>query len=201
MTNLVLDLALLGFPTGDLRIDRALFAGPNPKLLEEILYFLLHLLNPVSAEEHFRECWPAINPQRSKHFRAQSLKLLEDLKRSGVIPRECVPRKSQLEEAVGERLQECLAKLAELMVVKVSEGLMEVDYPEISPSLYACEAFLSDSCFMEMTRLQTRLKAITHSTQTKPPRIQKRDFSIPCIPICSADFVNQISGARGQLDG
>lgn len=99
--TLVLDLALLGFNTEGISFDCTLFSKPNGKLMEEVLYFLLSLLDPTMAEAHFRDCWPPSVPLRAKHFRTEALRMLEESKKAGTIPRDCVPRKSYLEEGVG----------------------------------------------------------------------------------------------------
>ncbi|PJF17638.1 hypothetical protein PSACC_02536 [Paramicrosporidium saccamoebae] len=186
---LVLDLALLGFPTKNFRVDQSLFTRPNPKLMEEILYFLLTLFKPASAER-FCEFWPTTTPQRSKHFRAESLKFMEKWKQAGEVPRECVPRKSYLDEAVGERLEECLKNFAEFLVARKASEMKEFN-PQLSPAVYACEAFLEDSHHAELVRLNARLSILVHSNCRKASgSTGRRKFEIPTLPHIKADFIN-----------
>lgn len=154
MTNLALDLTLLGFP--GLKPDAELFRRPNSKLLEEILYFLFQSYDPAEAQERLRHCWPATNAILSKRFRADVLKWSEELKKSGKLPRECALRKSWLDESVGERLEESLARLAHCLLEREAaliEGETKDDL-QLNGHVYALECFIPGSPWNALMALQ-----------------------------------------------
>lgn len=148
---LAFDLELLGFKFANpVRMDARLFAKPNSKLLEDILYFLFTTLSPNEAALRFRDSWPVASPQISKRFRVDVLKWFEDIGKTGVIPRECLLRKSSLDESAGERLEISLSKFAEFLIQREAQNLAsdsnEKDGFVINGHVYACGAALSDSC-------------------------------------------------------
>lgn len=168
MSHLALDLALLGFPISP---DTILFHKPNSKLLEEILYFLFRLYDPAEMDRRLGECWPITTALLAKQFRAGILRWSEDLKKSGALPRECVLRKSWLEESVGERLEEALAHLAVFLLRREAgrrdnsggdghEGAIIEGKPglSLSPQWYAMEAFLPDSHWRRIEQFYRELE-------------------------------------------
>lgn len=167
---LAFDLILLGFPNETIRPGTIVFTKPNAKLLEEILYFLLNLLDPLKSTERLQDCWPVSNAILAKRFRVEVLKWWEELRKTGSIPRECALRKSYLDENFGERLEECLGRLAEFLVEREGEKLNSTSSsssklcipPETltSPNTFACEAFLLDSNWNKLRDLERRLKVL-----------------------------------------
>lgn len=178
MPHLALDLALLGFPISP---DTILFHKPNSKLLEEILYFLFRLYDPAEMDRRLGECWPITTALLAKQFRAGLLRWSEDLKRSGALPRECVLRKSWLEESVGERLEEALAHLAVFLVRRAAgedannSGEDERTTVSLNSQWYAMEAFLPDSHWRRLEQLYRELEQLHREAVTTPSRGEEEE--------------------------
>ncbi len=105
-------LALLGFPT-QLAPNEQLFVRSNGRLLEDVLHFMFTSWLPEESGRAFADCWPVVTSLGGKRFRAQVMRLSEELARDGRLPRPCVPRKSCLDESAGGRLVEYLEQLAD----------------------------------------------------------------------------------------
>lgn len=96
-----------------------------------------------------------------KRFRVELLKLLEELRRDGRLPREALPRKSMLEENMGERLEDCLEALARFAILHLAQG--ESDAPkqkQLGPMGYALESYLSDSAFNRLNALSAKIQQL-----------------------------------------
>ncbi|XP_077994466.1 HAUS augmin-like complex subunit 6 [Glandiceps talaboti] len=69
------NLMLLGFqPAREEAKNRTpftsdMFAVPNKKAFEVVMYFLLQRLNPSMAKEQFRDCWPVNDRKKEQQFR------------------------------------------------------------------------------------------------------------------------------------
>lgn len=132
-----------------------LFSKPNAKLLEEILRFLLSKISPEEAQKRLLECWPITSATMAKKFRVEILKWMEELRAAGKIPRDTVPRKSMLEEGVGERLEECLARLAEYLIrtADTSSLVKEGEPIPIRREVYALESFMEGSAVRRIQQI------------------------------------------------
>jgi hypothetical protein len=177
---LALDLVLLGFPN-PIRPNVQLFLRPNSKLLEEVLYFLYEKLDGDEALERFKDSWPIGNALTAKKFRADVLKWSEDLKRNGMIPRECALRKSWLDEPVGERLEGALSRLAEFLVERKANEI-DVSCPEnISAIGHAMEESVGDSEWNQLVEIKGKFEKIDLENKASI-ELTPRSFAIPKLP-------------------
>lgn len=176
--SLALDLILLGFP-GSMKPDQPLFNRPNAKLLEDILYFLLKLSFPNYLESKLGDCWPVTNSMMARKYRIAILKWMEELRGEGQIPRDAVPRKSMLEEGVGQKLEECLAKFAEFVLMQSPS----IDPPSttssmMKPGAYALASYMEGSVVRRLRALETMLLKVPDS-EPLPTTTGLTDLSKP----------------------
>jgi len=125
---LSLILTLLGFE-GLQPNATSIFARSNPRLLEQILVFLVALLDEHSK---LKDLLPAAAvtgngaAPAARRFRLEASRILEELCGKNIIPRNCLIRKSCLESSSGDRLEEALCNLARhCMMITLPKGKFE----------------------------------------------------------------------------
>ncbi|AEO66561.1 uncharacterized protein THITE_2114710 [Thermothielavioides terrestris NRRL 8126] len=87
--------------------------------VEWALYHLFALLDPDEARSKLQPFFPPLDHVQSLNLRAALLRALEQAKKSGVLGRDAVVRKTMLDECKGERLEEVLAVLSSVVLKKV----------------------------------------------------------------------------------
>jgi hypothetical protein len=160
--TLALDLFLLGFkPTlaGSLVAGTLVFDKPSARLLEDVLYFLLLVTRSVECSERLVYCYPATSALQSKQFRAEALKLYEELRKNGELSRDIILRKSMIEEGVGERLEEGLERWAQFLLAR--RGCQSTPPPAtITGPCYALEMHFPGSSHNQLTRIREQIKTV-----------------------------------------
>lgn len=93
------------------------------KATEWVLYQLFQIYSPESARQVLSPNFPPKTPIQSLNLRAGIFKLLTELKKNAVLPREIMLRKTMLDECKGDKFEDLLAAFSMLVLRKiVSEG-------------------------------------------------------------------------------
>ncbi|TVU32370.1 hypothetical protein EJB05_24097 [Eragrostis curvula] len=104
-----LDPAVLGSPAGP-RVG--LFRHSNPRLGEQLLYFLLSSLRgPAQSAKDFDKVWPIFDSAQSREFRKIVQGIISELEQQGALPRSN-SRVSSLATCCGPRFVELLWQLS-----------------------------------------------------------------------------------------
>jgi hypothetical protein len=100
-----LDLAVLGSPSSPAAGPRVgLFRHSNPRLGEQLLYFLLSSLRgPAQSAKDFDKVWPIFDSAQSREFRKIVQGIISELEQQGALPRSN-SRVSSLATCCGPRL-------------------------------------------------------------------------------------------------
>lgn len=78
------------------------------RCVEWALYRLFELWDPDETREKLQPFFPPLEPLQSLNLRAALFRCLDQLKKNGVLGRECMLRKTMLDECKGEKLMEVL---------------------------------------------------------------------------------------------
>lgn len=99
------------------------------------------------------------------------LRWSEELRRGGELPRECILRKSWLDEPFGAKLEECLNNFAEHVIRSIASKMDVPTETLVSPAQYALESYLSNSHLKKLLQLQARISAplLTYNACTRNP--------------------------------
>lgn len=93
------------------------------KATEWALYQLFQIYSPDSARQVLSAHFPPKTPIQSLNLRAGLFKLLTELKKNALLPRETILRKTMLDECKGDKFEDLLAAFSMLVLRKVlSEG-------------------------------------------------------------------------------
>ncbi|KAG8058916.1 hypothetical protein GUJ93_ZPchr0002g23441 [Zizania palustris] len=110
-----LDLAVLGSPSspaGAAAPRVGLFRHSNPRLGEQLLYFLLSSLRgPAQSAKDFDKVWPIFDSAQSREFRKIVQGIISELEQQGALPRSN-SRVSSLATCCGPRFVELLWQLS-----------------------------------------------------------------------------------------
>ncbi|XP_006664824.1 AUGMIN subunit 6 isoform X2 [Oryza brachyantha] len=108
-----LDLAVLGSPSSPAGGPRVgLFRHSNPRLGEQLLYFLLSSLRgPAQSAKDFDKVWPIFDSAQSREFRKIVQGIISELEQQGALPRSN-SRVSSLATCCGPRFVELLWQLS-----------------------------------------------------------------------------------------
>ncbi|BAF08630.1 AUGMIN subunit 6 [Oryza sativa Japonica Group] len=108
-----LDLAVLGSPSSPAAGPRVgLFRHSNPRLGEQLLYFLLSSLRgPAQSAKDFDKVWPIFDSAQSREFRKIVQGIISELEQQGALPRSN-SRVSSLATCCGPRFVELLWQLS-----------------------------------------------------------------------------------------
>ncbi|PHH87192.1 hypothetical protein CDD83_9199 [Cordyceps sp. RAO-2017] len=77
--------------------------------VEWALFRLFALYNPQETANKLQPFFPPLDQMQSLNLRAALLRALEAVKKNGALGRDCVVRKTMLDECKGERFEEVLA--------------------------------------------------------------------------------------------
>ncbi|CAL4969689.1 unnamed protein product [Urochloa decumbens] len=106
-----LDPAVLGSPSSP-AARVGLFRHSNPRLGEQLLYFLLSSLRgPVQSAKDFDKVWPIFDSAQSREFRKIVQGIISELEQQGALPRSN-SRVSSLATCCGPRFVELLWQLS-----------------------------------------------------------------------------------------
>ncbi|ROW15161.1 hypothetical protein VPNG_03096 [Cytospora leucostoma] len=105
--------------------------------VEWALFQLFSLWDPDMADNKLQPFFPPFDQVQSQNLRAALLRCLERAKKSGVLGRDAILRKSMLDECKGERLEEILAVFSTNVLKKVvAEGQLNSNgYPVAAQNL------------------------------------------------------------------
>ncbi|KAI5003854.1 hypothetical protein ZWY2020_031014 [Hordeum vulgare] len=107
-----LDPAVLGSPAGAVPTRVGLFRHSNPRLGEQLLYFLLSSLRgPAQSAKDFDKVWPIFDSAQSREFRKIVQGVISELEQQGALPRSN-SRVSSLATCCGPRFVELLWQLS-----------------------------------------------------------------------------------------
>ncbi|KAH8590478.1 HAUS augmin-like complex subunit 6 N-terminus-domain-containing protein [Bisporella sp. PMI_857] len=87
--------------------------------VEWALYQLFYIWDPEEARDKLQPFFPPLEPLQSLNLRAALLRCLEQTKKTGVLGREVLLRKTMLDECKGDRLEEILAVFSNAVLKKV----------------------------------------------------------------------------------
>ncbi|KAK3306763.1 HAUS augmin-like complex subunit 6 N-terminus-domain-containing protein [Chaetomium strumarium] len=105
--------------------------------VEWALYHLFVLWDPDEARNKLKPFFPPLDQVQSLNLRAALLRALEQAKKSGVLGRDAVVRKTMLDECKGERLEEVLAVFSSAVLKKLvaEQRLNGGGYPALAQAL------------------------------------------------------------------
>ncbi|XP_051186864.1 AUGMIN subunit 6 [Lolium perenne] len=107
-----LDPAVLGSPAAAASPRVGLFRHSNPRLGEQLLYFLLSSLRgPAQSAKDFDKVWPIFDSAQSREFRKIVQGIISELEQQGALPRSN-SRVSSLATCCGPRFVELLWQLS-----------------------------------------------------------------------------------------
>ncbi|KAE8777001.1 AUGMIN subunit 6 [Hordeum vulgare] len=107
-----LDPVVFGSPAGAASPRVGLFRHSNPRLGEQLLYFLLSSLRgPAQSAKDFDKVWPIFDSAQSREFRKIVQCIISELEQQGALPRSN-SRVSSLATCCGPRFVELLWQLS-----------------------------------------------------------------------------------------
>ncbi|CAA3005495.1 AUGMIN subunit 6-like isoform X2 [Olea europaea var. sylvestris] len=107
-----LDPAVIGIGSNNGTPRVGLFRHSNPKLGEQLLYFILSSLRgPIQSAKDFDKVWPIFDSAQSRDFRKVVQGIISDLESQGALPRSN-SRVSSLATCCGPRFVELLWQLS-----------------------------------------------------------------------------------------
>ncbi|CAK9161726.1 unnamed protein product [Ilex paraguariensis] len=99
-----LDPSIIGVGTNNGTPRVGLFRHSNPKLGEQLLYFILSSLRgPIQSAKDFDKVWPIFDSAQSRDFRKVVQGIISELESQGALPRSN-SRVSSLATCCGPRL-------------------------------------------------------------------------------------------------
>ncbi|XP_062218911.1 AUGMIN subunit 6-like isoform X2 [Phragmites australis] len=121
-----LDPAVLGSPSSP-AARVGLFRHSNPRLGEQLLYFLLSSLRgPAQSAKDFDKVWPIFDSAQSREFRKIVQGIISDLEQQGALPRSN-SRVSSLATCCGPRFVELLWQLSVHALREVHRRMFAAD--------------------------------------------------------------------------
>ncbi|PSS35272.1 AUGMIN subunit like [Actinidia chinensis var. chinensis] len=107
-----LDPSIIGIGTNNATPRVGLFRHSNPKLGEQLLYFILSSLRgPLQSAKDFDKVWPIFDSAQSRDFRKVVQSIISELESQGALPRSN-SRVSSLATCCGPRFVELLWQLS-----------------------------------------------------------------------------------------
>lgn len=88
------------------------------KATEWALYQLFQLYSPETTRQALSPNFPPKTPGQSLNLRTGLFKSLSELKKNGQLPRECILRKTMLDECKGDKFEDLLAAFSTLVLRK-----------------------------------------------------------------------------------
>ncbi|RDA87012.1 hypothetical protein CP532_6710 [Ophiocordyceps camponoti-leonardi (nom. inval.)] len=139
LTNLrLLDLDLLpDWPDISLQTFTASTHSQKRRVqcVEWALFHLFSLWDPDEASNKLRPYFPPLDQLQSLNLRAALLRALESAKKSGVLGRDCIIRKTMLDDCRGDRFEEVLACFSTAVLKEKAAQGTASRHPSASASL------------------------------------------------------------------
>ena len=110
------------------------------RCVEWTLYRLFELWDPEETRDKLQPFFPPLEPLQSLNLRAALYRSLDQLKKNGILGRECMLRKTMLDECKGEKLMEILLLFSTAVLRKVEVSQNRVQHNPISIKLAASPA-------------------------------------------------------------
>lgn len=131
-----------------------------------------------------RPYFPPVDQMQSINLRNALLRALENAKKTGVLGRDCVIRKTMLDDCRGERLEEVLSHFSTAVLKKVVEGDMRS--ASAHPPISLCLALQSKH--NEHGDLELKTLILAHKVSLRRLLAQKRDMKYKFRSYC--DLLN-----------
>ncbi|KAK3702259.1 hypothetical protein LTR37_014970 [Vermiconidia calcicola] len=93
-------------------------ARTRTKCTEYALYQVFRLYDPATTADKLQPFFPPLEPLQSINLRAALFRCLNELKKSGLLPKETVLRKTMLDDCQGERFWEICLSFSAVVVRK-----------------------------------------------------------------------------------
>ncbi|KAE9590246.1 hypothetical protein Lal_00028086 [Lupinus albus] len=122
-----LDPQIIGFGSSNSTPRVGLFRHSNPKLGEQLLYFILSSLRgPIQSAKDFDKVWPIFDSAQSRDFRKVVQRIISELESQDALPRSN-SRVSSLATCCGPRFVELLWQLSMHALVEVHRRTFTAD--------------------------------------------------------------------------
>ncbi|KAK7266885.1 hypothetical protein RIF29_19545 [Crotalaria pallida] len=122
-----LDPAIIGVGASNSTPRVGLFRHSNPKLGEQLLYFILSSLRgPIQSAKDFDKVWPIFDSAQSRDFRKVVQRIISELESQDALPRSN-SRVSSLATCCGPRFVELLWQLSMHALVEVHRRTFTAD--------------------------------------------------------------------------
>ncbi|KAK4935365.1 hypothetical protein LTR10_023569 [Elasticomyces elasticus] len=167
------------------------------KSVEWSLYRLYELYDPVDTPSRLHPYFPPSTPIQSLNLRTALYKVLTDLKKNGVLPRDIVLRKTMLDECKGERFEELLATFSMLVLRKTATTstftTRKTDPNHIVPLNLAHRVSLQSSL-----RTRQEVRAQTHASMQEL-EAQREDIERRMRILSQADQLKDVPAEEHEM--
>ncbi|RDA96163.1 hypothetical protein CP533_1675 [Ophiocordyceps camponoti-saundersi (nom. inval.)] len=145
--------------------------------VEWALFHLFFLWDPDEASNKLKPYFPPIDQLQSLNLRAALLRALENAKKSGVLGRDCIIRKTMLDDCRGDRFEEVLACLS-TAVLKEKAAQGSSSPPSASASLsLKNRGYRSDNADLVALALAHRVSLCRLLERKEVARARYSDFA------------------------
>ncbi|KAJ3671676.1 hypothetical protein LUZ60_007755 [Juncus effusus] len=136
-----------------------LFRHSNPKLGEQLLYFLLSALRgPIQSAKDFDKVWPIFDSAQSREFRKIVQGIISELEMQGALPRSS-SRVSSLATCCGPRFVELLWQLSVHTLREVYKRMFSSDAAsDPLPSALTDFSYLNAAALLPITKARIALE-------------------------------------------
>ncbi|KUI68301.1 hypothetical protein VM1G_04607 [Cytospora mali] len=148
--------------------------------VEWALFQLFWLWDPEEARNKLQPFFPPLEQVQSLNLRAALLRCLEQAKKSGVLGRDAILRKTMLDECKGERLEEILAVFSSAVLKKlVAEEQLNNNRDPIAAQTLALEnrGYSGERAELNALILAHKVSLTRKLTQKKAAKVQYNDFA------------------------
>ncbi|XP_037439971.1 AUGMIN subunit 6-like isoform X2 [Triticum dicoccoides] len=154
-----LDPVVLGSPAGAASPRVGLFRHSNPRLGEQLLYFLLSSLRgPAQSAKDFDKVWPIFDSAQSREFRKIVQCIISELEQQGALPRSN-SRVSSLATCCGPRFVELLWQLSVYALREVHRRTFAADVASNPlPAALTDVSYLHAAALLPVTKARITLE-------------------------------------------
>lgn len=154
-----LDPSIIGLVSGNTTPHVGLFRHSNPKLGEQLLYFILSSLRgPAQSAKDFDKVWPIFDSAQSRDFRKVVQGIISELESQGALPRSN-SRVSSLATCCGPRFVELLWQLSLHALREVHRRTFPADVASNAlPSSLTDVAFSHAAALLPVTKARIALE-------------------------------------------
>ncbi|KNA07721.1 hypothetical protein SOVF_169220 isoform B [Spinacia oleracea] len=154
-----LDPSIIGLGAGNTTPTVGLFRHSNPKLGEQLLYFILSSLRgPAQSAKDFDKVWPIFDSAQSRDFRKVVQGIISELESQGALPRSN-SRVSSLATCCGPRFVELLWQLSLHALREVHRRTFPADVASNAlPSSLTDVAFSHAAALLPVTKARIALE-------------------------------------------